>query len=314
MSTDPRTLLPTGSTALERAVDLAAPRWQGLVAAVRPLAGGHPEPFKPWLAAEWALADFARYFADIDQLLAAGLPWLFERGTAAGVKRALAWIGFAQARIDEDGPWLHIDLGRAATDAELARIVHLVRATVPAHVHFYRVYWAWDLRPIWLDARPPLDAGILDNESGIIVELDGQDPIKASFGERHAEIVPRPATAGIQLHIVARLGQRAQRIDTGLLDAWSLDSVLSLVAIEATTTHHPAMVPAHGLGAGQLSSMPAVYMQLPAPPPRAHLSAGTGVLSSAAERPLPYPRSWTGGWDADPWAASPILTQVTTET
>ena len=46
--TDPRpTILPTGSTALERAVDQGAPRWDDLAAAGHPIDGSHPAPFTP---------------------------------------------------------------------------------------------------------------------------------------------------------------------------------------------------------------------------------------------------------------------------
>ena len=86
--TDPRpTILPTGSTALERAVDQSAPRWDTLAAAAHPLDGRHPEPFKLWLAAEWALAEFARYFATTDALIAAALPASPASNGGRGLKR-----------------------------------------------------------------------------------------------------------------------------------------------------------------------------------------------------------------------------------
>lgn len=314
MSNPRRTVLPTGSTALERAVDQAMPRWDALAGATHALDGSLPEPFKPWLAAEWALADFARYFDTTDALIAAGLPWLLERGTAAAVQRALTWVGFPAARLDEDGPWLHIDLGRAATNAELAQIAHVVRASVPAHVLFYRVYWAWDLRPIWLDARPMLDAGILDNESGTTIDLpDGQDPIKASFGSLHASRVGRPRTTPLRLRIDACLRQRTDRLDVPRLDAWALDSVHTTDAIGAATTHRPRLVPAYVQRPPQGRRVPTQRLHAPprnAPPPAARLQA---EITTTVPQPSPPPRGWTGTWDSARWAASQYLTKVTTE-
>ena len=130
--TDPRpTILPTGSTALERAVDQSAPRWDTLAAAAHPLDGRHPEPFKPWLAAEWALAEFARYFDSTDELIAAALPWLMQRGTAAAVQCALGWLGYTNATVDQDGAWLHIDPGRLVTPALSGSILEgVTRASI----------------------------------------------------------------------------------------------------------------------------------------------------------------------------------------
>src|SRR3989442_1654960 len=75
-----------------------------------------------------------------------GLPWLRERGTAASMQRALGWLGYDGAQLDEDGAWLHLDLGRIIGDAELASVAHVVRASLPAHVRFYRVFHGHDLR------------------------------------------------------------------------------------------------------------------------------------------------------------------------
>ena len=95
------------------------------------------------------------------------------------------------------------------------------------------MYWAWDLRPIWLDARPVLDAGILDNESGTNIELEGQDPIKASFGQRHASSASRPSLQPLHLRIRACLRQTNMRLDVPRLDAWRLDSDITPDAITA---------------------------------------------------------------------------------
>lgn len=308
------TILPPNASALMRAVDRAVPDWETLPAALRGTRYGHPRGLDPWLAAEWALSPFARYFPDTDALFAAGLPWLIERGTAAAVKRALGWVGFGNARLDEDGPWLHIDLGRAATNQELARIAHVVRASVPAHVLFYRVYWAWDLRPVWLDARPMLDAGVLDNESGVNIPLPGQDPIKASFGRLHASITRRPYTAPVRTRLQACVRQRALRLDVPRLDTWRLDSAIVTDAIQAAVTHHPSMAPAHPRRSPPGRVVPTLRHLAPpraAPAPASLLHA---EILSTVPRAIPLPRGWAGTWDSGTWAATPFPTRVTTET
>src|SRR5450830_148800 len=80
------TVLPPASTALERAIDQGMPAWDGLAEAMTPtgprVVDAYPVAFYPWLAAEWGLADFARYFDSLADLLEAGRPWLLERGCA----------------------------------------------------------------------------------------------------------------------------------------------------------------------------------------------------------------------------------------
>ena len=117
----PRSILPPQSTPLERAIDRTQPQWDGIIAAMEPASVRANPGLQPWLAMQWQVAQFARYFADTDALLTAALPWLFERGSAASVRRALGWLGYDQAVvIEEDGPLLHIDLGRPIKEWELA--------------------------------------------------------------------------------------------------------------------------------------------------------------------------------------------------
>ncbi len=62
--------------------------------------------------------------------------------------------------MDEDGAYLHINLGRPATAPEMARVAHVVRASLPAHVHFYRVFNPLnDVRRIVLDRAPAWTPG-----------------------------------------------------------------------------------------------------------------------------------------------------------
>lgn len=231
-----RHILPPQSTELERAIDETMPQWDAIAGAFTPPSLGEPEGFAPWLAAEYALTEFAPYFATTAELLAEGRQWLFVRGTAASVLRALRWVGFPGAVIEEEGAYLHIGLGRIATAAEMARVAHVVRASVPAHVAFYRVHHGHDLRPIVLDRGPALDAGMLDGYSGVL----GDSDVVESFGVRRGGTAPgaqlgRPQTAATAIRVFV-----SRYDDMPVLDAWRLDSrVLSAVSggLMALTTY-----------------------------------------------------------------------------
>lgn len=313
--TAPRTLLPPNATPLERAVDLAAPAWDALAGAVRPADGSaHHAAFLPWLAAEWGLSDLARHFPDTQALIDAALPWLMQRGTAAAVLRALGWIGFGQARLDEDGPWLHIDLGRTATTAELADIAHVVRASIPAHVNFYRAYFAWDLRTLTLDAAPNLDAGVLDNESGAWVDIAGDDPIKVSFGRRHAALLQRPSAAAIRQRATYQRRRPLHRDGLGALDVQRLDAPVLPPAIGGGTTHRPRLAPAAPApGAPLRRRVPTARGLCGASAATTALRASMHTRAALAPRPQPLARGWWGHWDSTTWAHTPILSRITTE-
>ncbi|MCL2346285.1 MAG: phage tail protein, partial [Desulfobulbus sp.] len=160
-------LLPPNSTDLERRLCATFDRdtLGKLADAARNLDSERPEAFLPWLAAEWFLAGFVPYFSTLSELIDAGLPWLMERGTAASVTRALSWIGLAVS-IEEDGPRLQLDTGRSIQPDELADLVYLVLASIPAHVDLYRLYHDYDLRPIGLSMLAALDDGLLSDDSG----------------------------------------------------------------------------------------------------------------------------------------------------
>ncbi|MFV0680308.1 phage tail protein [Ottowia sp.] len=312
--TDARTILPPNATPLERAIDQTAPQWAALADAVR--SGTYHDSFLPWLAAEWGLSDLARHFADTRALIDAALPWLFERGTPAAVLRALSWIGFATARLDADGPWLHIDLGRTASTAELAEIAHVVRASIPAHVSFYRVYYAWDLRAIWLDGGTKLDSGVLDNESGAWVDITGDDPIKVSFGRRSAALLPR--SLGQPLARCISTGRKpAQRPHAGALDVQRLDFPVLPTALGGGITVRPALAPQRTASAPPHARRVPTAASLCAAPLRRQPQAAIAITRVAcAPRPQPLARTWdtVAAWDALPWHHTHILSRLTTET
>lgn len=299
-------ILPPGATPLERAIDQSVPVWDGLAEAIIPggpgLLDADPPAFHPWLAAEWGLAGFARHFDSLAALLQAGQPWLLQRGSAAAVRRVMTWLGFDQVAIEEDGAHLHIDLGRAASPAEMNEIARLVRASIPAHIRFYRVFHRHDLRPITFDGGQALDVGLLDNDSGVWVSTDTGD-LKASFASLQARGVtpwPRGALEATATVVHALTLPRGDRVE---LDAWSLDSYVivdtySGVGAMFTATCEPAApgqpqwVPGHVHQA-------AIAWSAPAP-----AGQRTDARAIKTPSPLPAPRRWVGRWDARPWRTS----------
>lgn len=311
-----RSILPTGSTALERAVDQAVPLWDALANAAEPPSTRASEAHKNYLAAQWGLGPLAPYFGDVDALLAGGIPWVLERGSAASVKRALGWIGFPHARIDEDEAWLHIDTGRVFDDDDLRRMAALVRASIPAHVHFYRAYHVWDVRVLRLDSAPPLDGAALDDDSGIWVDVPGQQPVKGSQAQSTQSMANRPGTGRIAHATHAIAPASAWNPHTVLLDAGALDSQAETGLQHACTARHV--------------SRPGAWQQRP-PGPGLHGAIYSTValhrLGSdrtahairariGARAPTPFAqeqRTWQSGtWDSSRWR-TPIHHRTTEE-
>ena len=299
-----RTLLPPQSTPLERALDQTFPQWDALADAFTVPSVGEPEQFAPWLAAEYELAQFAPYFPTTAELIEQGLQWLFTRGTAASVVRALGWVGFAGSKVDEDGAYLHINLGRPATAEEMSRVAHVVRASLPAHVHFYRVFNPLnDVRRIVLDRAPPLDTGMLDGDSGVM----GPDGVKLSFGERSGATLPAaPADALPAISTQQRVGL-IRYDDMPVLDAWRLDSHVLMGVSGGVMELFRSTTTAHTPGGGALATAEArtsvAAWLAPAPVP-----AGGAAHISTAPEPISPPRRWGGPWGG-PWRQAFLLIQ-----
>lgn len=299
-----RTLLPPQSTPLERALDQTFPQWDALAAAFTVPSVGEPEQFAPWLAAEYELAQFAPYFPTTAELIEQGLQWLFTRGTAASVVRALGWVGFAGSKVDEDGAYLHINLGRPATAPEMARVAHVVRASLPAHVHFYRVFNPLnDVRRIVLDRAPALDTGMLDGDSGVM----GPDGVKLSFGERSGATLPAaPADALPAISTHQRVGL-IRYDDMPVLDAWRLDSHVLMGVSGGVMELFRSTTTAHTPGGGALATAEARASAAPwvATEP---VAAGAAAHISTAPEPISPPRRWGGPWGG-PWRQAFLLIQ-----
>ena len=300
-----RTLLPPQSTSLERALDQTFPQWDALADAFTVPSVGEPEQFAPWLAAEYELAQFAPYFPTTAELIEQGLQWLFTRGTAASVVRALGWVGFAGSKVDEDGAYLHINLGRPATAEEMARVAHVVRASLPAHVHFYRVFNPLnDVRRIVLDRAPGMDTGMLDGDSGVM----GPDGVKLSFGERSGATLPAaPADALPAISTHQRVGL-IRYDDMPVLDAWRLDSHVLMGVSGGVMELFRSTTTAHTPGGGALATAEARTHVAPWVTP-APVAAGAAAHLSTAPEPISPPRRWGGPWGG-PWRQAFLLIQT----
>ena len=300
-----RTLLPPQSTSLERALDQTFPQWDALADAFTVPSVGEPEQFAPWLAAEYELAQFAPYFPTTAELIEQGLQWLFTRGTAASVVRALGWVGFAGSKVDEDGAYLHINLGRPATAEEMARVAHVVRASLPAHVHFYRVFNPLnDVRRIVLDRAPGMDTGMLDGDSGVM----GPDGVKLSFGESSGATLPAaPADALPAISTHQRVGL-IRYDDMPVLDAWRLDSHVLMGVSGGVMELFRSTTTAHTPGGGALATAEARASVAPWVAAES-VAAGAAAHLSTAPEPISPPRRWGGPWGG-PWRQAFLLIQT----
>jgi hypothetical protein len=186
-------LLPPNAMPLERSIADTAPRQRldSLAEAPRQLKSAPPAAVVPWLAAEWFLADFIGYFPDTRALVAAGLPWLKVRGTAAAVKQALAWIGM-HSSLEEDGARLQLDPGSASAPENLAAIKQLVGASIPAHVQLYRLHHGYDRRVLHGSSGERWSEAFLSDDSGVWI-----DGVKLSFGRVQRSSGQRPASNGL---------------------------------------------------------------------------------------------------------------------
>nr|WP_276583967.1 phage tail protein [Pseudomonas sp. RIT-PI-AD] len=282
--------MPPNATPLERAVAAVG---LGELEALADLPAGvqiHlPGGFAPVLAAQYFLAQFAGYFDTAEDLLAAGLPWLRERGTGAAVVRALSWIGIATA-VEEDGALLHLDPGTPRAPARLDDIRRLLDASIPAHVRFYRLFHGYDLRHARLD-RSRWDGCLLDDDSGVVI-----DGLKVSFGERVAAELPAPSREVVPGAAV--LQASTLRRDTMYWDSWTLDSTWQVDLFGGVGVLVSAVVPDRDLPAplfapGRLISDTAPRL-LPAPSPAA---AETRFTLAPSRYPA---RGWKGPWRG-PW-------------
>ncbi|WP_068634903.1 phage tail protein [Thauera butanivorans] len=298
-------LLPPNATEFERKAETAL-RFDALddaIDAVGGFKGEVPEQFAAWLAAEWFLADFSRHFPTAAALIAAGLPWLRQRGTTAAVQRALGWIDL-DAVLEEDGARLHLDPGTPAAPERLADVRHLVERSIPAHVRFYRLFHGYDIRHLRLD-RSRLDDALLDDDSGVVV-----DGLKLSFGTRAAHAFAEPADAGAIDGAAASIySVRVFLDDSWRLDAWLLDSEILLDAAGRVIEQYAIVLNPEALGSIVSIRWSVVAAVLDEPELTAVHDAAQFEVAHAL--PTPDVRAWLGPW-VGRWR-TPVISHALTQ-
>lgn len=299
--TDLALLLPPNASELERNLVRTAPRAGLDTAADAPanIASTMPATFQPWLAAEWNLAQFSLHFASNAELIAAGLPWLLERGSAASVVRALSWLAYDNVTLEEDEFLVHIDPGTTAAALDLARIRQVVNASIPAHSRFYRLYHGLDLRAGRFDATS-FDQCLFDDDSGIWSGDPATDGVKLSFGETYTGIVNAPPV--LQPIPAHRPRQLNTIVDDALmqLDSWVLDSeirlnsVVSISDLSSGVVNQPAL---QALIPGHHATYCAVLMARAMPAPITAIASGTTTSVTSPALPVyGWADQWASGW------------------
>lgn len=290
-------------------MDETMPRWDWMADQSEPGSTSKNTEFKKWLAVQWQVSQFGPYFKNTDALLDGALPWLRERGNAASVRRALGWLGYGPQpqviTLEEDGARLHIDLGRVVVpDSKFTPVAHVVRASLPLHVHFWRVYHGWDLRPIWLDAGPALDGGLLDNDSGVMVDVAPYGlPIKVSQGIWTLTQAPVPPAADVRAwqwhHRFTEIPYAT--VPRGWTGNWDDAAWHHMPRSWAIATYSVTAAPMHS---DPLWMATQFYMASTPWKTAEPVSFGQAIHSTHTETAMPSPRGWEGAWNAMSWSPS----------
>lgn len=302
-----RTITPPSSTPLERAVDAAFPRWDELAKAVEPESTRHNPALLPWRAAHWQIGQFDRYFADPRDLLANGLPWLRERGSAAAVRRAMGWLGYRGIKMEEDGALLHIDPGREITAADLRKLAHVVKASIPLHVHFYRVFHGLDRRVLRLNCHPGLNRGLLQADSGTPMDAGDGTTIWVSQGKANGGQVAPITGDFVQGGSTGRHTGCVHRPDSKLLNYYRLGGAVQRPTAGGSRSSRGNVLVGYELQQARGGNLQGPPMN-PALPPLLGQAVGGSMSSAGRNMPRTVPnRTWqTGYWDGDTWQHSDV--------
>lgn len=295
-------LLPPASTPLERAIaDTAAVLINGISTAPAEGIIHQRGGLSPWLASQWGLGEFAQYFPNNHALIDAGLPWLKLRGTAAAVKLALSWVGLT-ATLEEDGHRLQLDPGSAEAPAKLDDLLRLVRASIPAHVLFYRLYHGYDLRPVRLD-QSRLDDAMLDDDSGVWVA-----GVKLSFGTRYGYAVAAETDQATSVGALRQYSTRVWGDESWRLDSWNLDSEVLLDSVSKQTAIKSVTLLPDAEPPLPVAGFICASITLDDIPPESIASNKLDQATTVIDDPV---RGWAGSWSGN-WR-DPVLTHTTFE-
>ena len=169
--------------AMEHAAQLEAEAWDA-AERVGDLRLDVPDEAVPFLVWEYGLEPVLPYVPDLRQALAEGRQWQDERGTDAGILRALNWIDVTPDQIEQhpDDAWwdmFQLALKTPVSREEYERIVALTRLSKEAHADVIRIYSGHDERSFDWNRSDFNGADLYNDWSGIWI--DNALP-KMSFG------------------------------------------------------------------------------------------------------------------------------------
>lgn len=151
---DFQSLLPSNRTKLEVDIEKALLLRQFVIQRTRDLSGiknDPPDNLLPWLVWEYGLTEIVPYLPGLRTVLKEGLLWQKERGTEAGVRRALGWVDIDPSVFEHEVPGVHwnefqMDLGKVPTKAEIEATIALSDLSSPARSKLRRLYHHCDTR------------------------------------------------------------------------------------------------------------------------------------------------------------------------
>lgn len=222
------TLLPENSSALEIALADAGDFRPEVVSAVDSLPGfkfDPPDGFIPFLIWEYGLGEILPFLDDPRQAIQEGILWQRLRGTEAGLRLALSWIGMQGVATEQEGIGEHyaefqMDSGGVPkSPKDFEALLQLTNLSIPLRSRLSRIYHGYDLRRYILDDTV-LGKGLLSDYSG--VRLPGFPVL--SFGRERSTHTLFPEQ-NINRVLTRAFSTEARYEDRLLLDFFSLGDI-----------------------------------------------------------------------------------------
>jgi hypothetical protein len=133
-----------------------------------------PDNFLPFLIWEYGLGEILDFLENPREAIKEGIQWQRLRGTEAGLRLALSWIGMEDAYTEEEGPGAHfaefqLDPGSVPkNENSLTGLLTLAKLSIPARSHLSRIFHGYDIRRMILDDS---EFGLLlSDNSGVHLE------------------------------------------------------------------------------------------------------------------------------------------------